>query len=105
MIVKKVKFIEDIFYNASCGTGYDPPTIVEINDVKYEFLLWCRPIDAIKKVFFDTVEDIENPEEAYEMWVKEIAPHCTPWPVEEILKAGENYKHHSKQKQKTIMIW
>lgn len=97
MRIISINYSRSIVPEGSCGTGYTQPDywIVELDDrSKYKVCIdiWYRPIASIKKEFLASLgklRNAENIEDAFEMFVSQIANKRCPWSEEEILRANE----------------
>lgn len=97
MRIVSVNYSRSIVPEGSCGTGYTQPDywIVELDDrsqYKVCIDIWYRPIASIKKEFLASLgrlRNAENIEDAFEMFVSQIANKRCPWSEEEILRANE----------------
>ena len=96
MKIVSIKHKETICPQGSCGTGYSMPDywIIGLDDSsKYEVCIdiWYKPIDNLRKEFYMSIgrlHNAENIDEAFEMYVSQIANKRCPWSKEEILKAN-----------------
>lgn len=101
MRVNSIRLLEHIMpEGCSGGTGYSQPDrimLVWADGTKTNLLIdiWYRPIGSIKEVFAEAMGsfNIENFEEAYEMYVDEIAMKSCPWTKEQILNATNNKRN------------
>ena len=101
------KKIEHYVPGGSCGTGYSEPDKFEVtlnNGKKYKVWIdiWYRPISSIKECFVEGMNRVEeddgyklnkvfnsyNFQEAFKMYVDEIAETSCPYTKEEILKVN-----------------
>lgn len=100
-------YIRTIVPDGSCGTGYSQPDEFEVeyeteNEVSFKNVyidLWYRPVDCIKKEFLSSMnryfdDNIDNIEEAFEMYAKKIAKKShlhglCPYTFEEIMNANK----------------
>ena len=81
MKIVRIEFLDHIIPNMSCGTGYSEPdkfaVMLDNGDKKIMWVdVWYMPKDNIKGQFIRSVHntfgDIENMEEAFEMYQKEM---------------------------------
>lgn len=92
MKIVKIEFLEHLVPNCSCGTGYSEPDKFKItcdqnlyeNDIWHKdsnekeiwIDIWYRTQDMIKPIFIKEIKehigDIENIDEAFEMYLKEL---------------------------------
>jgi len=99
MKIVSLKSVGHIVPNGSCGTGYSEPEIfqVKLDDgklVKVLIDIWYVPSWGIKECFTRDMSEafpkgIENFDEAWEMYVDEIAEKGCPYTKKEILKASK----------------
>ena len=97
MKIKSIKKIGHLTPRCSCGTGYTEPDVFAITldngtKLKVEIDIWYVPLKFIRKKFEeDLFKHIKpsNLEEAYKMYVKEIAKTSCHWTEEEILNAKQ----------------
>ena len=95
-------FLRHIVPNGSCGTGYSEPDEFEVgyetkDEESFKTIyidIWYRPIDAIKEEFLKTIKrhfgnKVENIEEAFEMYAKQIANETCPYDFKEIMNANK----------------
>lgn len=89
------KKLEHFCPNSGSGTGYSEPDkfLIEFDDGRKKEVwidIWYRPIDSIKSEFNKCVthiKDVDNIEEAWKMYVSEIAQTSCPWTEKEIFRA------------------
>jgi len=96
MKVISIEYIDRIIPDMSCGTGYSEPDIFEVtfDDGTTENLMvdiWYLPLEFIREEFITSWGkkfefDVDNLEEAFEMYVDEIAETSCPYTKEEILR-------------------
>ena len=97
MKITKFEHIRHIVPDGSCGTGYSEPDEFEVeyeteDEVSFKTILidiWYSPCDHIKEIFLQAMkhyfeEEIENLEEAFEMYTKQVAEQCCPYTFEDI---------------------
>ena len=94
MKIVSIKLLEHIVPNCGSGTGFSEPDKFHITcddgterDVWID--IWCWPKNGIKKMFLEGIGEhfngIKNIDEAWEMYVSEIANKSCPWSKKEIL--------------------
>lgn len=98
MKIIDIEYFDTFFPQISCGTGYSEPDrfIFHFNDdtpSEYVYIdIWYRTPDTIKEIFVDVLKknfgnSIENVDEAFELYVKEIVKNgCCPYSFEAIMR-------------------
>ena len=97
MKIKSIKKIGRLIPRCSCGTGYSEPdkfiVTTNYNATIYVLIdIWYVPLKDIRKRFEEDLFKLivpSNLEEAYKMYVKEIAKTSCPWTEEEIMNANK----------------
>ncbi len=99
MKILSIKKLEHITPKGGSGTGCSEPDklLVTCDDGTEKIIwvdIWYVDISYIKREFLKGIGQIfravSNIDEAYEMYVKEIAEHSCPWSVEKILNTYQN---------------
>lgn len=95
--IKSIEKIKHIVPKSSGGTGYSEPdlfnvTLADGTNAKVYIDIWYMSVDKIRYEFIYALRkkfeycSIKNIEEAYKMYVDEIAEKSCPYTKEEILK-------------------
>ena len=103
MVVKEIQYRETIKPEGSCGTGYSEPSIFffkgENEGVMITIDLWYCPAESIKRAFLGGIDwycyehpdfEIENINEAFDMFAKVVANKHCPYSYEEIIELNLN---------------
>ena len=94
MKITSIKLTKHLMPGGSCGTGYTEPDYFKVtcdDGLDYQVMIdiWCRPITSVKPEFLTVIgkklPNVTNINDAWEMYVSEIAEKTCPWTVQELL--------------------